>query len=90
MNDSTELRASSPTRRSAPPTLARSGPTSFAHALGQRGLLAPTSLGTYAPSTAAAGAGLWLGMVSIYEAHLRRVAMEQAFAALRGEGTPEN
>ena len=69
----------------AVPTPVHAGPPSFARALSQRGLLSNTSakIGTYAPAPPAASAGFWLGVVSIYESYLRRVAMEQAFEALR-------
>ena len=71
-------RALWPAQRAAAPSLA-----SFAKALRQRGLLARTE------PTPAMGAGwsevpdLWIAGNSIYESHLRRVAMEEVQATLR-------
>ena len=53
-----------------PPALGLVNLPSFARALRQRGLIESES---------------WIPVLSIYEAHLRRQAMEQAFAALRGD-----
>ena len=74
------LRRVRPTRNVVAPNR-----TSFAKALRQRGLLArgeslPTHTAGWAPSPE-----LWLAGHSIYETHLRRVAMEQVFAVLRGD-----
>jgi hypothetical protein len=49
---------------------------SFARALRQRGLIAPAG---------ADGDESSIPLLSVYEAYLRRRAMEQAFATLRGE-----
>jgi len=63
---------------------------SFASALRQRGLLAraiqPAGINTERP----ASADSWIteasiAVTSIYEAHQRRLAMEQALAVLRGD-----
>ena len=77
-------RALWPAQRVAAPSLA-----SFAKALRQRGLLARTE------PTPAMGAGwsevpdLWIAGNSIYESHLRRVAMEEVLATLgRDSGEP--
>ena len=73
-----------PAQRVASPNLA-----SFAKALRQRGLLAR------ADAMPAAGPGwseepdLWISGNSVYEAHLRRVAMEQVLAALRAVGAEQ-
>lgn len=68
-----------PTRQ--PPTLGLAMLPSFARALRQRGLIEPTASG----ADELAMASRWIGVSAIFEAHLRRVAMEQAFAALRGD-----
>jgi hypothetical protein len=52
------------------------GLPSFARALRQRGLMAQLE---------ADGEGFWIPALSVFEAHLRRRAMEQAFAILRGD-----
>ncbi len=52
------------------------GLPSFARALRQRGLMA-------APDADAHDS--WIPVLSVFEAHLRRQAMEQAFASLRGD-----
>lgn len=49
---------------------------SFARALRQRGLITPIE---------AADADGSIAVLSVYEAHLRRRAMEQAFASLRDD-----
>jgi hypothetical protein len=49
---------------------------SFARALRQRGLMAQPE---------ADGDEAWIPALSVFEAHLRRRAMEQAFASLRGD-----
>jgi hypothetical protein len=93
MNGPNELQPSSPKPRRAPraPRVpGSSGPTSFARALGQRGLLSSFDAGSYVPAAGSAASGFWLGMASIYESHLRRVAMEQAFAMLRDRNSQRN
>jgi hypothetical protein len=60
--------------RQSPP-LGLAGPPSFARALWQRGLIAETP------------AAEWNRVASIFEAHLRRQAMEQAFAEMRGDAS---
>lgn len=52
------------------------GLPSFARALRQRGLMAPIEVD---------GDEAWTPVHSLFEAHLRRRAMEQAFASLRGD-----
>jgi hypothetical protein len=60
---------------------------SFANALRQRGLLGKAMLpGGMSGAWSGAG-GTWLAVSSIYEAHLRRVLMEQALETLRGDAT---
>ena len=54
---------------------------SFARALRQRGLIEPPASG----GDEAAIASKWIGVSAIIDAHLRRQAMEQAFAVLRGD-----
>ena len=54
---------------------------SFARALRQRGLIK----GPVEGGDGAAAAESWIGVTAIFEAHLRRQAMEQAFAAMRGD-----
>ena len=68
-----------PTRQPAMPGLAML--PSFARALRQRGLIEPSAPGV----DEAAIAGKWIGVSAIIEAHLRRQAMEQAFAVRRGD-----
>ena len=58
------------------PALGLAGLPSFARALRQRGLMAQPD---------ADGEESWIPALSIFEAHLRRRAMEQAFASLRGD-----
>jgi hypothetical protein len=58
------------------PPLGLASLPSFARALRQRGLIAPV---------AANGDEAWIPALSVFEAHLRRRAMEQAFASLRGD-----
>jgi hypothetical protein len=67
--------------RAAVPDLA-----SFARALRQRGLLARTEALPSASEGWADAPELWIAGNSVYEAHMRRVAMEQVFATLRREG----
>jgi hypothetical protein len=62
------------TRRT--PLLGLAGLPSFARALRQRGLMAPVELD---------GDEAGIPTQSVFEAHLRRRAMEQAFATLRGD-----
>jgi len=90
MNGPNELQPSSPKPRRAPRATGISGPTSFARALGQRGLLSSFDAGSYVPAAGSAAGAFWLGMASIYESHLRRVAMEQVFAVLRDRNSPGN
>jgi hypothetical protein len=60
---------------------------SFENALRERGLLANGAPpGSMAGAWSGAG-GTWLAVSSIYEAHLRRVLMEQALETLRGDAT---
>ena len=71
------------------------GRTSFARALRQRGLLvrAESAAGNVPQGIVPQGilngwvetAEPWVAVHSTYESHLRRVAMEQAWATLRGE-----
>jgi len=56
--------------------LGLAGLPSFARALRQRGLM---------PTVEADGDESWIPVLSVFEAHLRRRAMEQAFASLRGD-----
>ncbi len=70
-------------RRPAALGLAR--PPSFARALRQRGLIAPGSLGPDFLAVEAEQGESWSPALSLYEAHLRRRAMEQVFAVLRGD-----
>ncbi|MDE2221201.1 MAG: hypothetical protein KGL25_02365 [Gammaproteobacteria bacterium] len=66
------------TPRFAPriPALGLAGLPSFAHALRKRGLVAPVETGN---------GEAWIPVLSVFEAHLKRRAMEQAFASLRGD-----
>jgi hypothetical protein len=74
------LHRTMPGPRAAAPNLA-----SFARALRQRGLLARLdSLPSIADGWTDAP-DLWLAGNAIYEAHLRRVGMEQVLATLRRE-----
>ena len=58
------------------PALGLTGLPSFARALRQRGLMAQFDADSDEP---------WISTQSVFEAHLRRRAMEQAFASLRGD-----
>ena len=58
---------------------------SFANALRQRGLLAKAMLPGSMAGAWSGAPGTWLAVSSIYEAHLRRVVMEQAMETLRGD-----
>jgi hypothetical protein len=86
MNGPLDSGASNPTPRGLWPAQRVPAPTlvNFAKALRQRGLLTraePASLGdgwSEVPD-------LWVAHSSVYESHLRRVAMEQVFAVLRRE-----
>ena len=60
---------------------------SFANALRQRGLLAKAAMPDSMAGAWAGASGTWLAVSSIYEAHLRRVLMEQALETLRGDAT---
>jgi hypothetical protein len=60
---------------------------SFARALRQRGLMARATLPTSVSAARSLATGTWLAVSSIYEAHLRRLAMEQAQAVLRGDAS---
>jgi hypothetical protein len=81
-----ELTMNEPTLQNSPvlaprfpprvPSLGLASLPSFARALRQRGLIAPPG---------ADGDESWIPALSVFEAHLRRRAMEQAFATLRGE-----
>ncbi|HVO00053.1 MAG TPA: hypothetical protein VMT49_08435 [Steroidobacteraceae bacterium] len=72
-----------------PAPLGLAGPPSFARALRQRGLIAPAPVAgavpEAAPSDAPDGPGQWIAVRSAFEVHVRRQAMEQAFAELRGD-----
>jgi hypothetical protein len=70
-----------PAQRIASPNLA-----SFAKALRQRGLLARAEAGAVSSHAWSEEPDLWIAGNSIYEAHLRRVAMEQVWATLRVDG----
>jgi hypothetical protein len=65
--------------------LGLASPPSFARALRRRGLIARAEMNTTLGSTVLDTEGQELVVVSLFEAHLRRRAMEQAFAALRGD-----
>ena len=78
MNEPDLLYTPGLTPRLAPriPALGLAGLPSFAHALRKRGLVAPVAHDGEEP---------WSPVLSVFEAHLKRRAMEQAFAALRGD-----
>ena len=59
---------------------------SFARALRQRGLLARTETVPPLSDGWADAPELWIATNSVYEAHMRRAAMEQVFATLRRDG----
>jgi len=63
------------------PTLGLAMLPSFARALRRRGLIEPRA----SAGDEAAMASKWIGVEAVVEAHLRRQAMEQAFAVLRGD-----
>ncbi len=67
------------------PAMGMASPPSFARALRQRGLIAPAQVANDLPVAAPEAADSWIPALSLYEAHLQRQAMEQAFAALRGD-----
>ncbi len=91
MPSTTDAPMHNPTSRDTPhlyfqsarqlPTLGLAALPSFARALRQRGLIQPTVPG----GDDAANANGWISVTAIFEAHLCRQAMEQAFAALRGD-----
>ena len=58
---------------------------SFANALRQRGLLNKPMLPGSMAGAWSGASSTWLAVTSIYEAHLRRVLMEQAMETLRGD-----
>jgi hypothetical protein len=60
---------------------------SFANALRQRGLMAKAVLPGSMASAWSGASSTWLAVTSIYEAHMRRVLMEQAQETLRGDVT---
>ena len=72
-----------------PLALGLAGPPSFARALRQRGLIAQTKAtddwrGDWRGDEPD-DAGEWIPVLATFAAHLRRRAMEQAFAELRGD-----
>ena len=68
-----------------PLALGLAGPPSFARALRQRGLIAQTKTADDWRGDEPDHAGEWIPVLSTFEAHLRRQAMEQALAELRGD-----
>ena len=58
---------------------------SFANALRQRGLLAKAMTPGSMAGVWSGATGTWVAVTSIYEAHMRRVLMEQALESLRGD-----
>ena len=58
---------------------------SFARALRQRGLMARATVPANIMSGWVGTTESWIGVNAIYDTHLRRVAMEQAQAILRGD-----
>ena len=58
---------------------------SFARALRQRGLMARATIPANILSGWVGTTESWIGVNAIYDAHLRRVAMEHAQAVLRGD-----
>ena len=73
-----------PLQRPAAATLA-----SFARALRQRGLLARADLLPSIGDGWSETPDLWIAGNAVYEAHLRRVAMEQVLAMLRRDSPDE-
>jgi len=71
-------------QRPAAPTLA-----SLARALRQRGLLARADLLPSIGEGWSETPDLWIAGNAVYEAHLRRVAMEQVLATLRRDSIDE-
>ena len=67
------------------PAFGLGGPPSFAHALRQRGLISHAQVANDLPAAQAEPAETWIRVQSVYEAHLQRRAMEQVFAAMRGD-----
>ena len=68
-----------------PPAFGPAGQPSFARALRQRGLIAPAHTAGDGRCDEADDAGEWMPVMATFEAHLRRWAMEHAFAELRGD-----
>ena len=62
---------------------------SFARALRQRGLLARAETSPSIPEGWPDAPELWIASNSVYEAHMRRVAMEQVLATLRRDTVTE-
>jgi hypothetical protein len=67
------------------PALGMASPPSFARALRRRGLIGRADANTMLGATTRDPSEAGIVVVSLFEAHLRRRAMEQAFAALRGD-----
>ncbi len=67
------------------PAFGLGGLPSFARALRQRGLISHAQVANDLPVAQAEPAESWIRVQSVYEAHLQRRAMEQAFAAMRGD-----
>ena len=67
------------------PGMGLASPPSFARALRRRGLIAPAEVVSDLPVAAPEAADSWIPAQAVYEAHLQRRAMEQAFASLRGD-----
>ena len=67
------------------PPLGLSEPPSFARALRVRGLIANAPVAIVRPVAEAEATEAWVSVVSLYQAHLQRRTMEQAFAAMRGD-----
>ena len=83
MNDVAMHRAL-PTPRTPRPDLA-----SFARALRQRGLITRVDSSPSVSANWSDTPDLWIAGNAIYEAHLRRVAMEQVLATLRRDSSEE-
>jgi hypothetical protein len=58
----------------------------FASALRQRGLLAKATMPESMTGAWSSESVTWIAVSSVYEAHLRRVLMEQALESLRADG----
>jgi hypothetical protein len=78
------LHSTLPGNRVAAPDLA-----SFARALRQRGLLVRTETLPSISEGWADAPDLWIVGNAVYEAHMRRVAMEQVLETLRRDGRSE-